>query len=284
LDPERTLLTLPGLGLSSNNLEILTRAVKRPFGMVLVTGPTGSGKTTTLYAMLEQIDKEKNNAVSLEDPIEYNVAGLNQSQVQPEINYTFANGLRSILRQDPDIIMVGEIRDSETAKLAVQASLTGHLVLATLHTNNTAGVIPRLIDMGVDSYLIPATLILAVAQRLVPLLCEDSKEAVPVEGSVAKMVEKEMSNITPAAREKITVPPSVYRGKRSATCPGGTKGRIAVFEVMEMNHELEHVILDNPSETEIEKIARSNGLLTMREDCLLKVFDGIVPLEEVSKL
>lgn len=284
LDPERTLLTLPSLGLSADNLEILNEAVKRPYGLILVTGPTGSGKTTTLYSMLQEIDKEKNNAVSLEDPIEYNIIGMNQSQVQPEINYTFANGLRSILRQDPDIIMVGEIRDSETAKLAVQASLTGHLVFATLHTNNTAGVVPRLIDMGVDTYLIPATLVLAIAQRLVPTLCQESKESVPIEGSVKAMIDKELEGIAPRFRSKIKVPAAVYRARRSATCPGGTKGRIAVFEVMAMTKDLEEVILTNPVESEITKVARVNGLLTMREDCLLKTFDGLVPFEEVSKL
>ncbi|MBI4136244.1 MAG: type II/IV secretion system protein [Candidatus Vogelbacteria bacterium] len=284
LDPERTLLTLPSLGLSADNLEILNEAIKRPYGLILLTGPTGSGKTTTLYSMLREIDKEKNNAVSLEDPIEYNIPGMSQSQVQPEINYTFATGLRSILRQDPDIIMVGEIRDSETAKLAVQASLTGHLVFATLHTNNTAGVVPRLIDMGVDAYLIPATLVLAIAQRLVPTLCQESKESVPVEGSVKAMIDKELEGISPRVRSKIKVPPAVYRARRSATCPGGTKGRVAVFEVMVMNKDLEETILTNPVESEITKVARANGLLTMREDCLLKAFDGLVPFEEVSKL
>ena len=284
LDPERTLLSLKSLGLSQRNLDKLNQAITRPYGMILITGPTGSGKTTTLYAMLQDIDKEKNNAVSLEDPIEYNVPGLNQSQVQPEINYTFANGLRSILRQDPDIIMVGEIRDSETAKLAVQASLTGHLVLATLHTNNTAGVIPRLIDMGVDSYLIPATLILTVAQRLVPLLCDDSKETVPVDGSVSKMIEKELSTIPTKVRETVSIPQTVYRAKRSATCPGGTRGRIAVMEVMEMNKGMEEAILGGKSENEIERVARESGFVNMREDCLLKAFEGIVPFEEVSKL
>lgn len=284
LDPEKTLLTLPSLGLNETNLVLLRAAAKRPYGLILVTGPTGSGKTTTLYAMLNEVDKEKNNAVSLEDPIEYNIPGINQSQVQPEINYTFANGLRSILRQDPDIIMVGEIRDGETAKLAVQASLTGHLVFATLHTNNTAGVIPRLIDMGVEPYLIPATLIMAIAQRLVPTLCQDSKESVLIDGSIKAMVDQELSGIPKQIREQIKIPASVYRAQRSATCPGGTKGRIAVFEVMEMNRKLEQVILTNPSDAEISRVARENGLVTMREDALLKAFEGIVPFEEVSKL
>ncbi len=284
LDPEKTLLTLPSLGLNETNLNLLRAASKRPYGLILVTGPTGSGKTTTLYAMLNEVDKEKNNAVSLEDPIEYNIPGINQSQVQPEIGYTFANGLRSILRQDPDIIMVGEIRDGETAKLAVQASLTGHLVFATLHTNNTAGVIPRLIDMGVEPYLIPATLIMAIAQRLVPTLCQDSKERVAIDGGIRVMVDQELSEIPAAAREKIKIPEAVYRAARSATCPGGTRGRIAAFEVMEMTRALEQVILTNPSEAEIYRVSRDQGLVTMREDALLKAFDGLVPFEEVSKL
>jgi len=284
LDPERTLLTLKSVGMSEGDLAVVQKAITRPYGMILVTGPTGSGKTTTLYSMLRELDREKNNAVSLEDPIEYNIPGINQSQVQPEIDYTFANGLRSILRQDPDIIMVGEIRDKETAKLAVQASLTGHLVLATLHTNNTAGVIPRLIDMGVDSYLIAATLILAMAQRLVPTLCGDSREEVPVEGSVKIMIEKQLADIPERFRHHLTVPDKVYRAKRSATCPGGTKGRIGVFEVMEMNKEIEKVLLENPAESEVYRIAREHGLTTMKDDALLKAFQGIVPFEEVSKL
>ncbi len=176
LDPEKGIKDLEKLGLFGYNLETIKEALKAPYGIILLTGPTGSGKTTTLYAMLNLLDREKNNVVSLEDPVEYFMEGVNQSQVKPEIGYDFANGLRSILRQDPDIILVGEIRDTDTAKLAIQAALTGHLVLSTLHTNNAIGVVPRLIDMGVDSYLIPPTLKLAVAQRLVPTLCADSKK------------------------------------------------------------------------------------------------------------
>src|SRR3989344_3358092 len=172
LDPERKILDLKSLGFEGRNLEETENALKKPYGLVLLTGPTGSGKTTTLYAMLQSINSEKLNIVSLEDPIEYNVEGVNQSQVRPEIDYDFANGLRSILRQDPDIILVGEIRDKETAALAIHAALTGHLVLSTLHTNNAVGAIPRLMDLGVDPFLIPSTLILAVAQRLVRRLCD----------------------------------------------------------------------------------------------------------------
>ena len=284
LDPERTILTLPALGLSPENLEIVNRAIRRPYGLILVTGPTGSGKTTTLYSMLRELDREKNNAVSLEDPIEYNIEGVNQSQVKPEIDYTFANGLRSILRQDPDIIMVGEIRDTETARLAVQASLTGHLVLATLHTNNAAGVIPRLVDMGLEPYLIAATLILAMGQRLVPVLCEDSREALPVEGAVKAMVENILNDVEPIARAKIVLPDKVYRAARSASCPSGTRGRIAAFEVLEVNREIEAIMLKSPTEEDIYKVARKNGFLTMKEDALMKAFQGTIPFEEVGKL
>lgn len=284
LDPEKKLVTFESLGLSAGHLESLQRMIGRPYGLVLVTGPTGSGKTTTLYAVLSQLDREKNNIVSLEDPIEYSVPGINQSQVRPEINYTFANGLRHILRQDPDIIMVGEIRDKETAKLAVQAALTGHLVLATLHTNNTAGVIPRLIDMGVDPYLIAATLIMALAQRLVPRLCEESREEIALEGSYKALVDKYLSEVTPEVREKITLPNSIYRSKPSPTCPSGTRGRIGVFEVLEMDRDLERVLLETPTEEEINKLARKKGFLTMREDALIKALGGVIPFEEVSKL
>ena len=284
LDPDRQLLSLEGLGLNKDNLEILRRNIKRPYGLVLITGPTGSGKTTTLYSILNEVDKEQNNVVSLEDPIEYSIPGVSQSQVQPEIQYTFANGLRTILRQDPDIIMVGEIRDSETAKLAIQAALTGHLVFSTLHTNNTAGVIPRLIDMGIDPFLIAATLVVAVAQRLVPVLCEESKEELTLEGSWGVMAEKYLANITPEIRQRIEVPKKVYRAKSSATCPTGTRGRTAVFELLEMDRDFEKILLEAPTEEAIDQLARKKGFLTMKEDALLKVFAGVIPFEEVSKL
>jgi type IV pilus assembly protein PilB len=284
LDPEKVKLTLDRTGLSPENQEKFRNALKRPYGMILVTGPTGSGKTTTLYGMLQEIDHEENNVVSLEDPVEYSIEGVSQSQVRPEIDYTFANGLRSILRQDPDIIMVGEIRDGETAKLAVQAALTGHLVLSTLHTNNAAGVMPRLIDMGVDPYLIAAVLILAIGQRLVPTLCEESKEAVPIEGAMKAMVDKYLEEMPPAVREKIKEPSNVYRAQSSPTCPSGTRGRMAVFEVIEMDRDFEHLLLKTPSEDDVYKLARQKGIMTMREDALLKAFAGQIPFEEVAKL
>jgi type IV pilus assembly protein PilB len=189
LDQAKGIRGLDQIGLADKNLITLREAINKPYGMILITGPTGSGKSTTLYSILSEVDRESYNVLSLEDPVEYQMEGVSQSQVRPEIGYDFSSGLRTTLRQDPDIIMVGEIRDKETAQLAVQAALTGHLVFSTLHTNNSAGVIPRLIDMGVDPYLIAPTLILAVAQRLVGLLPPGSGEAVPVDGSIKMMID-----------------------------------------------------------------------------------------------
>ncbi|MDO8183686.1 MAG: GspE/PulE family protein [bacterium] len=284
LDPEKKLIDLPSLGLTGENLALVKNILTKPYGLVLLTGPTGSGKTTTLYSMLNEIDREKFNVVSLEDPIEYDIPGVNQSQVQPDIDYTFANGLRSILRQDPDIIMVGEIRDKETAKLAIQAALTGHLVLSTLHTNNAMGVIPRLIDMGVDPYLIAPTLVAAMAQRLVPTLCADSKEELPISDSIKAMIDKQFSDLPAAARDKIKIPTKVYQGVKSATCPAGTGGRIGVFEIIEMDQGLERIILTKPTEVAIYDYVRAKGFLSFKEDALEKAFAGLIPFAEVNKL
>jgi type IV pilus assembly protein PilB len=284
LDSEKGVKPLDSLGLSERNLELIRDAVKQPYGMVLISGPTGSGKTTTLYSMLNEVDREGKNVLSLEDPVEYNVAGMNQSQIRPEIGYTFANGLRTTLRQDPDIIMVGEIRDTETAQLAIQAALTGHLVLSTIHTNNAVGVIPRLIDMGVDPYLIAPTLILAIGQRLVKKLCPGAGREIPVEGSVAIMIEREFADLPEEYRNKITVPEYVYGIAPSADCPNGTSGRQAVFEVMPMSKGIEQVILKDPNEIDLFNEARKGGMMTIREDALVKAFDHVVPFEEVNKL
>ena len=280
LDPLSGLKRMGALGLSAEHAEALKKAIEKPFGMILVTGPTGSGKTTTLSAILHEFDRERYNVVSLEDPIEYNVDGVNQSQVRPEIEYTFASGLRSILRQDPDIIMVGEIRDKETAQLAVQAALTGHIVLSTLHTNNSVGVIPRLVDMGVDPYLIAPTLNIAIAQRLVKVLCPE-KEEVRLEEAHRALVERQVADLPPKYREKFEISEKVYRAKRSSSCPGGTRGRMGVFEVLSMDRDLEELIFKTPAESEIYKLARSKGMLTMREDAFRKAFAGVIPFEEV---
>ncbi len=284
LDREKGVKSLEEVGLSGRNLEIVKKAIASPYGMILLTGPTGSGKTTTLYAMLQSLDREKNNIISLEDPVEYNVEGISQSQVRPEIDYTFANGLRSILRQDPDIIMVGEIRDKETAQLAIQAALTGHLVLSTLHTNSAVGIIPRLIDMGVDPYLLAPTLVLAIGQRLVQTLCPESKKEIEMTDTLRKKFEKEMEGIPPDIREKIKIPDKVYQAMPSSSCPRGTRGRAAVFEMLEKTKEIEEIIVKNPVENEIIKKARENGMLTMREDAILKVFEGTIGFEEIYKV
>jgi type IV pilus assembly protein PilB len=283
LDPQKHLTKLEELGLEDQNLELVKEALKKPYGLILLTGPTGSGKTTSLYAMLHALDRERFNVISLEDPVEYNIDGVNQSQIRPEIGYDFANGLRSILRQDPDIIMVGEIRDRKTAQLAIQASLTGHLVFSTLHTNDAVGVIPRLIDMGVDPYLIPSTLILAVAQRLVRTLCPDSKKPLKVKGRVKEKLEREMKDMPRAIREKIVMPQEIYEAKPSSVCPRGTKGRMGVFETFKMTPQLEKIILESPSEGNIMKEARRQGMVTMREDGILKVLKGKIGLEQLEE-
>lgn len=283
LDQEKGVKSLEDIGFSPRNLTALRRAMARPYGLILISGPTGSGKSTTLYAMLKEINDESKNVLSLEDPVEYNMEGVSQSQVRPEIGYTFASGLRTTLRQDPDIIMVGEIRDKETAQLAIQAALTGHLVLSTIHTNTAIGVIPRLIDMGVDPYLIAPTLVLAMAQRLVSHLCEGGKE-VPVEGSIEAMLEKQFSDLLPEYRKEIVFPKTVLEAEPTATCPNGVRGRMAVAEVVEMDRELERAILKNGSEEEMNKIARAKGMLTMKEDAILKAFRREIPWSDVNKL
>ncbi|MBI5134283.1 MAG: type II/IV secretion system protein [Candidatus Taylorbacteria bacterium] len=283
LDQEKGVRSLDDIGFSPRNLELLRKAMVRPYGLILISGPTGSGKSTTLYAMLKEINDESKNVLSLEDPVEYNMEGVNQSQVRPEIGYTFASGLRTTLRQDPDIIMVGEIRDKETAQLAIQAALTGHLVLSTIHTNTSMGVVPRLIDMGVDPYLIAPTLVLTMAQRLVSRICDGGKE-VPVEGSIEMMLEKQFSDLPAEFRKEIAIPKSVFEAQASATCPNGVRGRMAVSEVIEMDREFERAILKGATEEEMYKIARTKGMITMKEDAMLKAFQGQVPWSEVNKL
>ncbi len=284
LDQAKGVRKLDEINLSEKNLKMVKEAINHPYGMVLITGPTGSGKSTTLYSILNEIDKESYNVLSLEDPVEYTMEGVSQSQVRPEIGYTFASGLRTTLRQDPDIIMVGEIRDKETAQLAVQAALTGHLVFSTLHTNNSAGVIPRLIDMGVDPYLIAPTLILAVAQRLVGMLPKGGGEEVPIDDTIKGMAERSFADLPEEFRSKIQVPETVMKIKPTPDCPKGTRGRMAVFEMFEMDKEIEKAILKSPTETDIMKILRNKGMLTLREDAMLKAFQKTIPFEEVIKL
>jgi type IV pilus assembly protein PilB len=284
LDQERGVQTLDKIGLSDLNLSYIRDAIKRPYGMILISGPTGSGKTTTMYSMLGEIDKEGLNVLSLEDPIEYNIEGVSQSQIFADIGYTFATGLRTTLRQDPDVIMVGEIRDKETAQLAVQAALTGHLVLATIHTNNAVGVIPRLIDMGVDPYLIAPTLILTMAQRLVRTLYPGTGKTVPVEGGLKAMFDKQFRDLPDEYKNKLPKFENVYDPEASSECPTGTKGRVAVFEAFKMNKEIEKLILTNPTEVAIFESLRKKGMLIMKEDAIIKSLNKQIPFSEVDGL
>jgi len=282
LDRDQGFIPLDQIGLSDRNLKLLREAIQRPHGLILISGPTGSGKSTTLYSMLAELDREHKNVLSLEDPIEYHVDGIIQSQVRPEIGYTFANGLRTTLRQDPDVIMVGEIRDGETAKLAMQAALTGHLVLSTIHTNDAVGTIPRLIDMGVEPYLIPPVLVLSMAQRLVRTLCPDTGKAIPLSASNRKSLELDMASLPKEYRYDIK--DIVYEPERTPACPTGLRGRAAVFEVMEMSPTIEKIILTNPVDSKIWAAAREQGMLTMREDATIKAFARQVPFSEVNTL
>ena len=275
---------LEGLGLSERNLNLIKTAIKKPYGLVLISGPTGSGKSTTLYTLLNEVDRDKQNVLSLEDPVEHTIAGVSQSQVRPEIGYSFANGLRTTLRQDPNIIMVGEIRDSETANLAVQAALTGHLVLSTIHTNNAIGIVPRLLDMGVEPYLIPPVLILGMAQRLVKTLCPSGGKKVKAEGSMGQMLKDQFANLPKEYQKDVPPLDEIYRMNPTPECPSGTRGRIAAFEMFDMNIELERAILERRPEDELMAIVRKNGMLTMKEDAIIKSAQGIVPFEEVNML
>jgi type IV pilus assembly protein PilB len=252
--------------------------------MVLISGPTGSGKTTTLYSILNALDKEGLNVLSLEDPVEYSIEGVSQSQVHSEIGYSFATGLRTTLRQDPDVILVGEIRDAETARLAIQAALTGHLVFSTIHTNNAVGIVTRLIDMGIDQFLIPPVLILGVAQRLVRKICPGSGELTQVEGSVKDMFENQFADLPEEAKKTLPEMKEYLKLKPTNDCPNGTRGREAVFEMFEMNREIEEVILKNPVDTEIYKAARKQGMLTMKEHAIMKALNKEIPFEEINKL
>lgn len=281
LDSDKGVQPVDALDMSPENLILVREAIKKPYGLILITGPTGSGKTTTLYSMLNELDREEKNIVSLEDPVEYQIDGVNQSQVSPEIGYTFASGLRSILRQDPDIIYVGEIRDKETAELAIQAALTGHLVFSTLHTNSSIGAIPRLIDMGIDPYLIAPTLILCIAQRLAHRIHPSSRHEVPYDEATKIMLDKQFSDLPQEFKEKIDIGTTTYEAVPSTECPSGLRGRIALFEMFSVDKEMQSIILKKPQEQEIYKLARTKGMLLMREDAIIKAKKGLIPFKDI---
>jgi len=287
LDPSTGLRSFTDLGIGGYNLEILEREIKQPFGMILVTGPTGSGKSTTLYAILNNLNQEGVNIISLEDPVEYFVEGINQSQIRPEIKYTFASGLRHILRQDPDVIMVGEIRDEETAELAIHAALTGHILLSTLHTNNAMGVIPRLIDMNIGSFLLPSSLNLMIAQRLVRRLCEKCKKQVSAPAEVTKIIEQELTYLSPVHAKSFQwkKPFKIYRPVGCKLCGNkGTKGRIALYEMLQMTPQLEGIIAQGLSEAKINEESKRQGMITMKQDGIAKALEGTITFEEMLRV
>ncbi len=286
LDQESGLLSLDKLGFVGHNLELVEEHLKRPHGMILMTGPTGSGKSTSLYSMLQLLNMEERNIVTLEDPVEYNIVGVGQSQVHPDIGLTFAKGLRSILRQDPDIIMVGEIRDNETAELAIHAALTGHMLLSTLHTNDALGAVPRLIDMGVEQFLIASALNMVVAQRLVRKLCTECKipSLLPVSLESEVMSELERLPVESRPRDlKITLPLTVYAPGECSACEDGFKGRLAILEVIEVTDRLESLISSSglhDSDLVDEELHRQ-GMISMRQDGIMKAIRGETSIEEV---
>lgn len=282
LDNEKGVRTLEDVGVDGHHLDAIKRMLHEPYGIILISGPTGSGKSTTLYAMLAELDKATQNVLSLEDPVEYDIAGVSQSQVRPEIGYTFASGLRAALRQDPDIIMVGEIRDKETAQLAIQAALTGHLVLSTIHTNNSIGVIPRLIDMGVDPYLIAPTLKLAIAQRLSRRIKTGTGREEAVSESMKLMMDKTFSTLPPQYQSRIPTTRTILHPEPSPGSTTGLKGRIAIMEVLEVNDAIQGMILKNASEEEIYNEARKHGFMTMEEDAIIKALEHKIPFEEMN--
>ncbi|OGM91915.1 hypothetical protein A2755_00950 [Candidatus Wolfebacteria bacterium RIFCSPHIGHO2_01_FULL_48_22] len=286
LDPIVGLRGLNDLGLRGRSERLIKQAIDDPYGMILITGPTGSGKTTTLYALMQILNTEQVNIVSLEDPVEYYMDGLNQSQVHPEIGYDFASGLRQILRQDPDVIMIGEIRDGETAGLAVHAALTGHIVLSTLHTNNALGVIPRLVDMKVEPFLLPASVNLMIGQRLVPRLCQKCRRKKEISAELMKQAEEELASVDPPELESRNVqkPYQFYESPGCDVCNGkGISGRMALYEALEMTRELEDLVAKNASESTIVAEAKRQKMVTMRQDGVLKAIEGLVSLEAVLR-
>ena len=276
LDRSSAVMGLADLGLPKEAVKSYEKLIQRPHGIILVTGPTGSGKTTTLYASLNAINSSRKNIVTIEDPVEYHLNGIRQIQVEPRAGVNFATGLRSILRQDPDVIMVGEIRDKETAEIAIQAALTGHLVFSTLHTNDASGAITRLIDMGIEPFLITSSLGAVLAQRLVRVVCKDCKEEYIPSSEVLKEIGLEGG---PDSRVKF------YRGKGCLKCKDtGYKGRVGIYELMAMDEKLHNLIVAKASSEEIKRHCRSSGGLSLRQDGLEKAKAGITTIEEVLRL
>lgn len=293
LEEEGKRFTLEELGFEANQVEILKNSISKPYGMILATGPTGSGKTTTLYTLLTMLNKRDVNIVTIEDPIEYRLIGANQTQVKPEIGLTFANGLRSILRQDPNIIMVGEIRDNETASLAINAALTGHLVLSTLHTNDAAGALPRLLDMKVEAFLIASTVNVIIAQRLVRRLCQDIKipyklseeEYNELKKSInVEVITETLKKFNIIQQNQTLKDITWYRPGSSKDYPDGYSERIGIYEVLEINEKIKNLIFKGASADEIRNEAKKNEMITIQEDGFIKAALGITSIEEVLRV
>lgn len=284
--------TLDSLGFHGEGLERIHWATKQTTGMVLATGPTGSGKTTTLYTVLDILNTPGVNISTIEDPIEYQISRINQTQVRADIGFTFSNGLRALVRQDPDIIMVGEIRDTETASLATNASLTGHLVLSTLHTNSAAGAMPRLIDMGIEPFLIVSTVKVIIGQRLIRKLCSNREEYKLTKGELATLKKTvDMDRVLALLKEEKVVGPndnwdtiSFYKPKPSQECPDGYSGRLGIHEVLKMSPAIREIIMSGGTATEVEEHAKKEGMMTMIEDGLYNAVKGITTIEEVMRV
>jgi type II secretory ATPase GspE/PulE/Tfp pilus assembly ATPase PilB-like protein len=281
LDKSGGIYTLEKLGFVGKTLTDLENELKRPWGVILATGPTGSGKSTTLYAILNKIATPKINVITLEDPVEYEIKGVNQVQVKPKIGFSFAEGLRSILRQDPNIIMVGEVRDGETAELATHAALTGHVVLTTLHTNDAAGALPRLINMGVEPYLITSAINAIIAQRLVRKLCQNCKQLTSIPETVLNQVKDIMKSVKEFNQEEEM---KFYGAKGCDQCRTGFEGRIGIYEVLVMSDKIEEAAIDKKTTNEILEIAVKDGMITMQQDGIMKALQGLTTLDEVFKV
>ena len=294
LDESGKKLGLDDIGIRKEALELMRRIIQRPHGMVLVTGPTGSGKTTTLYAAMKEVNTADVNISTIEDPIEYRMPRINQTQVKPQIGLTFANGLRALVRQDPDVIMVGEIRDEETASLAINAALTGHLVLTTLHTNSAAGAIPRMRDMKVEAFLIASTVNLIMAQRLVRRLCQKCRRERKLDAAVIADIKKEFNSeeiFKTLVKEKVVKAGEdwkdvvIYEAVGCKMCHDGYKGRIGIYETMEITPELQKMIVPTVTAEQLEQAAREqNGMVSMLEDGIIKTVEGMTTLEEVLRV
>ena len=300
LDKSGTVLTLQSLGFRGRASRLIKEGIAKPHGMTLSTGPTGSGKSTTLYAVVQELKDVSINIVTLEDPVEYKMDGINQIQVNADVGLTFASGLRSILRQDPNVVLVGEIRDKETADLAVQAALTGHVVLSTIHTNSAAGVLPRLLDMGIEPFLIASTINTVVGQRLVRKLCGKCKVAEPSNEAETKSIITTIGGVLPKTKEdsektKVDVgydilpladgkSYDIFRAKGCSACMAGYKGRIGIYEVFSMTEDMEKLLLGHSTTSEVQNQAQKDGMLTMKQDGYFKVLNGLTTLEEVARV